>query len=253
MVKIGYDAFRYCYALESVTIGNGVTAIDNYAFYDCNSLKRVTIDATLPPTLGSGVFYDHHIGFVVYVPESAYNTYQSNEYWKEFDYLLRYEGIERPTEQYSVGDIVTIDGIDGVVFYANEDIVYLISVEESSQKWSTESVTTNATDYYYGLKNMESIQAIEGWETKYPAFKWCADLGEGWYLPARYELTDICKTKDTLNEALSANGYTTLGTSYYWSSTESSSGNAYDCDFSSGIYYSYPKSDTDKVRAIYRF
>jgi hypothetical protein len=252
VVKIGNNAFYDCDALESVTIGSGVTAIDDYAFCSCNSLKRVTIDATLPPTLGSGVFRYHHIGFVVYVPESAYNTYQSNEYWKEFDYLLRYEGIERPTEQYSVGDIVTIDGTDGVVLYASEGIVYLISVDESSQKWSTESVTTNATDYYYGLKNMETIQAIEGWETKYPAFKWCADLGEGWYLPARYELRDIYNAKNTLNEALSANGYTTL-TSYYWSSTESGSSGAHYYYFSSGNYYGKSKSDILNVRAICRF
>lgn len=255
VVKIGSEAFHDCDALESVTIGSGVTAIDNYAFCSCNSLKRVTIDATLPPTLGSDVFYAHHIGFVVYVPESAYNTYQSNEYWKEFDYLLRYEGFERPAYDYNFGDIVTINGTDGIVLYASEDIVYLISVEESSQKWSTESVTTNATDCYYGLKNMETIQAIEGWETKYPAFKWCADLGEGWYLPAYYELRDIYNAKNTLNEALSANGYTTLilSDSWYWSSTESSSGNAYDCTFSSGSYSNSSKSDLDKVHAIYRF
>lgn len=253
VVKIGYEAFKYCDALESVTIGSGVTAIDSDAFYSCNSLKRVTIDATLPPTLGSSVFDAHHIGFVVYVPESAYNTYQSNEYWKGFDGLLRYEGIERPTEQYSVGDIVTIDGIDGVVLYASEGIVYLISVEESSQKWSTESVTTNATDYSNGLYNLETIQAIEGWETKYPAFKWCADLGEGWYLPAYYELIEIYDAKNTLNEALSTNGYTTLGASYYWPSTEYGSGNAWAYQFSSGGYISYSKSGTAKVRAIYRF
>ena len=253
VVKIGSGAFEYCDALESVTIGSGVTAIDSGAFYGCNSLKRVTIDATLPPTLGSDVFYDHHIGFVVYVPESAYETYQSNEYWKEFDGLLRYEGFERPTEQYSVGDIVTIDGTDGVVLYASEDIVYLISVEEASKQWSTESVTTNATDYYNGLNNMKTIQVIEGWESKYPAFKWCADLGEGWYLPAYYELIGIYNAKDTLNEVLSANGYTTLGTNYYWSSTESSSGKAYDCTFSSGGYNNSSKSDLDNVRAIYRF
>lgn len=40
---INADEFRYCDTLVSVTIGNSVTSIGNYAFADCWSLSSVTI------------------------------------------------------------------------------------------------------------------------------------------------------------------------------------------------------------------
>lgn len=43
VTSIGDDAFRYCYELTSVTIGNSVTSIGNSAFYGCSNLTSVTI------------------------------------------------------------------------------------------------------------------------------------------------------------------------------------------------------------------
>ena len=40
---IGYDAFRYCSSLTSITIPEGVVSIESYAFYNCPNLKRVNI------------------------------------------------------------------------------------------------------------------------------------------------------------------------------------------------------------------
>ena len=63
---------------------------------------------------------------------------------------------------------------------------------------------------------MAVVTAVSGWESKYPAFKWCADLGEGWYLPAKQELLTICNNKDLINANLTQQ----LLESWYWSSTE---------------------------------
>ena len=41
--EIGSYAFRLCYSLTSVTIGNSVTSIGTQAFYNCTSLTSVTI------------------------------------------------------------------------------------------------------------------------------------------------------------------------------------------------------------------
>ncbi len=41
--SIGYLAFGYVTALESVTIPDNVTSLANYAFYGCNGIKTVTI------------------------------------------------------------------------------------------------------------------------------------------------------------------------------------------------------------------
>ena len=43
VTSIGSGAFRDCYSLTSVTIGNGVTSIGEYAFYNCTSLTSITI------------------------------------------------------------------------------------------------------------------------------------------------------------------------------------------------------------------
>ena len=43
VTSIGFEAFRSCSGLTSVTIPNSVTSIGSYAFYDCRGLTSVTI------------------------------------------------------------------------------------------------------------------------------------------------------------------------------------------------------------------
>ena len=66
---------------------------------------------------------------------------------------------------------------------------------------------------------MAKVKQIADWRYKYPAFAWCADLGEEWYLPAKAELLAIYRNKDIINKAI----YSRVGKYlmvYYWSSTE---------------------------------
>jgi hypothetical protein len=114
------------------------------------------------------------------------------------------------------------------VYYASEDIIRIMSIREGSKYWSSEHVATNAISYHNGIQNMVSIKSIEGWEEKYPAFKWCADLGESWYLPACDELYGISQFRDTINTILSRHiGYPRLvEIRSYWSSTEHSKNDA---------------------------
>ena len=41
MTSIGWDAFSGCYSLTSITIPDGVTSIDGWAFYNCYKLTKV--------------------------------------------------------------------------------------------------------------------------------------------------------------------------------------------------------------------
>ena len=41
---IGYEAFRDCDSLTSVTVPSGVTSIEDYAFYNCNNLTQLYAD-----------------------------------------------------------------------------------------------------------------------------------------------------------------------------------------------------------------
>lgn len=75
-------------------------------------------------------------------------------------------------------------------------------------------------DRQNGYVNMQKIQEIPQWQKKFPAFAWCANLGEGWYLPVTEELEAICKEESKINSALSAIDCKRLFHGLYWSSVE---------------------------------
>jgi hypothetical protein len=86
----------------------------------------------------------------------------------------------------------------------------------------------------------------------YPAFKWCADFGKEWYLPALNELKAIYANKSKLNKILSKIDKPILSsTSTYWSSNETDYEWAYVLFFSNGNSDNdHDKSSTCPVRAI---
>ncbi|MBQ8853480.1 MAG: TIR domain-containing protein [Alistipes sp.] len=138
-----------------------------------------------------------------------------------------------PAKTYNVGDYYN-DGVrEGVVFEVSADGRHgkIVSLKKSEWlRWSSDSAEQKrligADSETDGAYNMAKVKAIPGWKTKYPAFKWCADLGEGWYLPSKEELLTIYKYKDKLNPKL-----TDKLSGWYWSSTES------DKQFSDSGYF----------------
>ena len=54
-VEVGPVAFRLCSNLTSITIGEGVTKIDDYAFVGCSSVAKITLPSTLT-TIERGAF-----------------------------------------------------------------------------------------------------------------------------------------------------------------------------------------------------
>ena len=157
--------------------------------------------------------------------------------------------------KYEIGDLVTINGVQGVVFQTSP-VVKLVSVKEGKAKWSTECVTTNATDKDNGKANMDRIKSISDWQTKYTAFKWCADYGSGWYLPSLNELMAIYTQQEKINKTLLANKMNRLGAKNkykaLWSSSEDFTYyTAYYIGLSSGNYSINSKYATIAVRAVY--
>ncbi len=135
---------------------------------------------------------------------------------------------------YAVGDYYNDGTKEGVVFEVSADGTSgkIVSMMQSTGtlQWSSDETEQKrligADSETDGAANMAVVKAISGWETKYPAFKWCADLGDGWYLPAKEELLTIYDNKDKLNTNLTDK----LSTGYYWSSTE------YDYQYSNGYF-----------------
>ena len=150
---------------------------------------------------------------------------------------------------YYIGKLVTVDGVQGIV-YQTSPCVKIFSVQQTMTQWSVESEVGESTgemDKYDGAKNMAVLKA-RGLD-KYPAAKWCADLGDGWYLPAVYELEDVFYQAAVFDEVLSANGFDIFGWNDYWTST-SDPLYALFVDFPyGGMGYDF-KNKTYSVRAV---
>lgn len=73
--QIGNKAFASCHALSEIKLGSQVKSISDSAFADNRVLKTVYIEATNPPTIGTGVFPTNIEK--IFVPESAYEAYKT--------------------------------------------------------------------------------------------------------------------------------------------------------------------------------
>ena len=136
---------------------------------------------------------------------------------------------------YKVGDYYNENGKEGVVFEVSADgrSGKIVSMKQSAKElqWSSDRKEQKrligANSETNGAYNMAKVKARPDWQSKYPAFKWCADLGEGWYLPSKEELkvfTLNTAIHDAVNRTLIARGGTKLYDKgervWYWSSTE---------------------------------
>lgn len=126
-----------------------------------------------------------------------------------------------PAKTYKIGDYYN-DGVrEGVVFEVTDDGLHgkIVSMKEDFLQWSSDPNEKlrliGADSKTDGAANMAKVKAIVGWQNKYPAFAWCADLGDGWYLPANDELLIIFINKDKIQPRLVGKMR-----DFYWSSTE---------------------------------
>ncbi len=184
-------------------------------------------------------------------------------------------------KKYAIGDIYREGGVVGIVVKVTDDGEHglLMSLDEGEVRWSSKpngglfDMVTGATDVEDGRKNMEKVESFIkrmdlSWDY-FPAFRWCRNKGDGWYLPATNELIDINKAvhggkieknnkaKHRFREILVNNGGVKLGLSKaYFSSTEKDYMKAYVVYFEYGILgygTENHKRYCDYVRAVYRF
>lgn len=211
-----------CTALASLDCSyNSLTSLD---VSDC--LKLSALDCTDNTSLKELILFDEY---------QIINNFDKDNYTE-----IKYSAC------YNVGDKYSRNGKKGIVFYVTDNGLHgkIVSEDETYCAWSTEDVSTGATDENDGMANMKKIQTISGWHEKYPAFAWCADKGDGWYLPALNELKTLYESKAVKLEL-----------AYYWSSTEHSYERA--CDVNMYMYSGYDnlnhKNPYDYVRAVSAF
>lgn len=96
-----------------------------------------------------------------------------------------------PEPNVNLEDPAAVARIEGVVFSVTEDGKHgsIFSMKEGKGlKWSVLGGPDYTEDKENGQANFEAIKALEPDFYGYPAFVWCASLGEGWYIPAINEL-----------------------------------------------------------------
>ena len=174
---------------------------------------------------------------------------------------------------YKVGDYYNDGTKEGVVFEISADGQHgkIVSITQSRERllWSSDEAEQKrligADSISDGAYNMAKVKAVANWQEKYPAFKWCADLGEGWYLPSieeleRFSLDDA--VHDAVNRILTSKGGEKLfnrgDSGWYWSSTEHNVQSfgmfcAWYVRMSNGYTYDYGKYDGNYVRAVSAF
>ena len=165
----------------------------------------------------------------------------------------------RTGDTYRIGDIIRINGVEGVVFEVTDGGKHgkVISARESEElNWvsnDSDSQLIDANNEHNGAYNMAVVKQIPGWRNKYPAFRWCADLGEGWYLPAKAEWSAIHSVKEAVDKALESRGAASVRIAWYWSSTEYSRFLAWIVMGSDGFATASDKSNSRYVRAVSAF
>ena len=154
---------------------------------------------------------------------------------------------------YKVGDLYDENGKKGVVFEISADGKHgkIVSLIEGSEKWSKDDSKVGCYNWQDGYANMHKIQEIPQWQEKFPAFAWCANLGEGWYLPAIKELETIFNKMTIINATLFAVGYKRLMYDWYLSSVEEDDEFcAWRVDMDSGGTFGSTKFSRGYVRAV---
>lgn len=90
--------------------------------------------------------------------------------------------------KYAVRDTYDEDGVKGTVYLMDGAKRMLRSGELGKTAYSNENVLIGAMDWNDGMKNMNIVKGILGWQELYPAFALCDALNTdgvtGWYLPA---------------------------------------------------------------------
>ncbi len=187
--------------------------------------------------------------------------------------------VQYELKRYVVGDYYDFNGVKGVVCKVTEDGLHgmVVSLDEVMIPWSVfrkpDLRTVGAVDRTDGRVNMEIVAryiAENGlsWDD-FPAFKWCREQGEGWYLPAIDEVLAIGnnfnggtrmhydrQARNRFNDALKEHGGKRMDRLvYYFSSTEQDEKSVHTShmDMKPPYVVGIPKYNKFLVRAVHLF
>ena len=165
---------------------------------------------------------------------------------------------------YKVGDYYYDGTKEGVVFYVDATGKHgkIVSLTQTKLQWcstiswqSNVHITVGATSKSDGKANTDKVMARND-RRNYPAFVWCRNRGDEWYLPARSEMAALVlhdSVREKINNTLQNHGASKLLKDDYWTSTEYEDKFAwYILEAKGHAYYEF-KSNEFYVRAVAQF
>lgn len=159
---------------------------------------------------------------------------------------------------YEVGDYYNENGKKGVVFDVWDGGRHgkIVSLAKANLQWCTDwqydrYIMVGADNHDDGKYNTDKVMKRSDCE-EYPAFVWCREKGEDWYLPAKSELELIAENLSKINSTLRKLDYEEI-LYWLWSSTEEDEFCAWDVDMFDGDTDDYRKSLISYVRAVSAF
>ena len=190
--------------------------------------------------------------------------------------IVDWTGLDTPPDtcisidrMYEVGDLFPVPNDPttaiGIVYWVKPGTEgkegKITSLDTEVHKWSESNDFELGTSISVGTNNMTVVREIDPSLQDFPAFKWCTDKGNGWYLPARYELHIIneqwISNKEKVNNnILSAGGEIFTETDIYMASSESRSFpelHAETYDFSNKRWPLVSKTTPHRIRAVKLF
>ncbi len=130
---------------------------------------------------------------------------------------------------YQIGDYYDDGEKQGVVIEVSADGLHgkILSLQQHHCCWADELEAIRSEIRAYNKRDGAINQAVamqqENWQERYPAFAFCASLGEGWYLPIINELEIFVGSSvsvlNAVNQRLEQLG-APIVKGEYWSSNE---------------------------------
>ncbi len=157
---------------------------------------------------------------------------------------------------YKVGDYYDDGKKQGVVFEVSDDGKHgkIISLNVTALRWCSKLVSKSigVTSESDGQSNTDIVMSRSNYK-KYPAFAWCREQGEDWYLPSQNELLSLYRVKNQINKLLRDRCKEMINGNMYWSSTEDGSICAWGVYMRNGGTGSLDKGFNYSVRAVSAF
>ena len=85
VTSIGEYAFYDCSGLKNVILGSSVKVLEEEAFSDCSSIETITCYSQRPPTVNKWAFENLDYSTIVYVPADYLETYKMHDAWGLYD------------------------------------------------------------------------------------------------------------------------------------------------------------------------